>query len=243
MSRAHIGRFFVCTQLLCAAALFAGASCNGSEPAPPPAQTVGPKPDGKPATPADAPNPTAAAAGRDDTTVHRLPPHPDEGSTGNATQQDATGGRPLKHTDTLKDTDIARPATKKNQTSVVAQLLAAVRDPKIGDEGAHNKLREAKKLGATVRERAKAANARGESLFATPPRAAGFFEWARATDKRFPDATFNLAKLAANSGDINQVKTLLTEVADRGGKRLLRTIEFDPTFALVANDSEVQELK
>ena len=35
---------------------------------------------------------------------------------------------------------------------------------------------------------------------------------------------------------------MVTEVKKRGGKRLLQTVEYDPTFALVADDPDVLKL-
>jgi hypothetical protein len=75
-----------------------------------------------------------------------------------------------------------------------------------------------------------------------PERAKPFFEYAMAADEKYPDAPFNLAKLAANEGDLERVKELLTEVKARGGKKLLKTVGYDPTFALVAGEADIEKL-
>ena len=95
---------------------------------------------------------------------------------------------------------------------------------------------------ATVRELAQAANKRATRLFRYPDRAKRFFEYAMTVDETYPDAPFHLAKLAATTGDIIATKEHLTEVKKRGGKKLLSTVEFDPTFALVADDPDVRKL-
>jgi hypothetical protein len=124
----------------------------------------------------------------------------------------------------------------------IKTLLNEVTNKRTKDDRAVEALDEAKGLGAEPKDLAKAANKRGEKLLVTPDRATKFFEWAAAADPKYPNATFNLAKLAANTGDIPKVKELLTEVKARGGKKLLQQIEFDPSFALVADDPEVLSL-
>lgn len=124
----------------------------------------------------------------------------------------------------------------------IETLLDEVTNKRTKDDRALAALEEAKGLGAEPKDLAKAANKRGEKLLVTPDRATQFFEWAAAADPKYPNATFNLAKLAANTGDIPKVKELLTEVKARGGKKLLQQIEFDPSFALVADDPEVLSL-
>lgn len=124
----------------------------------------------------------------------------------------------------------------------IKALFEEVAKKKTKDDRALAALEEAKGLGAEPKDLAKAANKRGEKLLVTPDRATTFFEWAAAADPKYPNATFNLAKLAANTGDIDKVKELLTEVRARGGKKLLQQIEFDPSFALVADDPEVLKL-
>ncbi len=121
-------------------------------------------------------------------------------------------------------------------------LLGEVAAKKTKDERALEALEQAKGLEAKPRDLAKAANKRGEKLLVDPDRATKFFEWAQEVDPKYPNATFNLAKLAANTGDIPRVKELLAEVKKRGGKKLLQQIEFDPSFALVADDPEVLAL-
>jgi hypothetical protein len=124
----------------------------------------------------------------------------------------------------------------------IKALLTEASSKKTKDERALEALDAAKLLEASPNDLAKAANKRGEALMADPERATKFFEWAQAADPKYPNATFNLAKLAANTGDIPRVKELLTEVKARKGKKLLQQVEFDPSFALVADDPEVLAL-
>lgn len=177
-----------------------------------------------------SPSKPEAAAPQPDTAAE---PSPDKPDSGDAEEPDAAGA---EKPDTAKETN--EPAGPS-----AADLLSLVRKKKTSDADARKHLDEAQKLGANPRDLAKSANARGQDLMASPDRATPFFEYARQIDAKFPDATFNLAKFAANRGEIPKVKELLTEVAARGGKKLLDTIEFDPTFALVADDRDIQALK
>ena len=65
-------------------------------------------------------------------------------------------------------------------------------------------LAEAEEAGAEALDLAKAANARGEALFATPDRAKAFFEWAHEKDPSYPVPAFNLAKQAATLGELDE---------------------------------------
>lgn len=131
-------------------------------------------------------------------------------------------------------------AAKRKQR--IDALLKQAGDLKTDDLEALGALARAKEEGASARSLARAANRRGERLYASPERATRFFEWANRADKRFPTPSFNLAKLAANRGELPQAKVHLREVAARGGKKLLGTLEFDPTFAVLADDPEVRRL-
>ncbi|WAS93401.1 hypothetical protein [Nannocystis punicea] len=122
------------------------------------------------------------------------------------------------------------------------KLLDEAKAKKTSDTRAKKALEEAEKGGATVREVAEAANARGEALFDEPERAAAFFTWAKDKDTTYPNPVFNLAKQSANAGDTAPTVELLKEVSKRGGKTLLKQVGFDPTFEIVKDDAEVQKL-
>lgn len=122
------------------------------------------------------------------------------------------------------------------------KLLDEAKAKKTSDARAKKALEEAEKGGATVRELAEAANARGEALFDDPERAAAFFTWAKDKDTTYPEPVFNLAKQSANAGEVPPTVELLKEVSKRGGKKLLKQVGFDPTFEVVKDDSEVQKL-
>jgi hypothetical protein len=180
-------------------------------------------------TPADGANGTG--------TTGALQPDPDSesgGETSGGETGDETGGG------TGEETGAEEPAEPPADPK--KDLLAEVTNRKTKDERATAALAEAKAAGATARELASAANKRGTRLFGTPDRARPFFEYARDEDKRFADASFNLAKLSAMTGEIPVIIEHLTEVKKRGGKRLLQTVEYDPTFALVADDPDVLAL-
>lgn len=121
-------------------------------------------------------------------------------------------------------------------------LLTEVKNKKTKDDRAMAALGEAKEAGAKDRDLAVAATKRGKSLSSDPERATKFFEYAQDIDKKYPDATFELAKITVNTGEAEKTIELLEEVKKRGGKKLLKNVEFDPTFALVANEPAVQKL-
>ncbi len=122
------------------------------------------------------------------------------------------------------------------------KLLEDAKKAKTSDKNAKKALEDAEKAGATVREVAEAANARGEALFEDADRAAEFFKWARDKDPTYPEPVFNLAKQSVNAGEIPATVELLKEVHKRGGKKLLKQIGFDPSFEIVKDDPEVQKL-
>jgi hypothetical protein len=122
------------------------------------------------------------------------------------------------------------------------KLIDEAKAKKTSDARAKKALEEAEKGGATVRELAEAANARGEALFDDPERAAAFFTWAKDKDTTYPEPVFNLAKQSANAGEVPPTVELLKEVSKRGGKKLLKQVGFDPTFEVVKDDAEVQKL-
>jgi hypothetical protein len=121
-------------------------------------------------------------------------------------------------------------------------LITEVKSKKTKDDRALAALAEAETAGAKLRDVAAAANARGETLFATPERATPFFEWSAAKDPKYPEPVFNLAKQAVITGDLDTVIKHLTEVKKRGGKKLLGQIEYDATWELVKDDPAVRKL-
>ncbi len=193
----------------------------------------------------------ADSAGGNDTAAKR----PGEGGTGGAVATpSATGGPADAATGGPADTATGGPAdaatggtdqaagSPEETAAKIEALLDEVKSKKTKDARALEALDEAKALGAEPRPLAEAATKRGKAFITDVERATVFFEWARAADEKWPDATFELAKFACNTGDIDITKELLTEVKARGGKKLLKTVEFDPTFALVVSDPEVLAL-
>lgn len=122
-------------------------------------------------------------------------------------------------------------------------MMAKVKSLKVSDKAAMRYLEQSKeKPDSTPKDRALAANSRGEKLFAQPERAEAFFRWAQEHYPRHPLPAFNRAKIAAIRGEIDQVKAHLKTVKERRGRKLLGKVGFDPTFALVHDDPEVRSL-
>jgi hypothetical protein len=121
-------------------------------------------------------------------------------------------------------------------------LLKTVVARKTKDDDAKKLLAEAEEAGATEREVAKAAVDRGLQLHATPDRAAAFFQWAADKDPKYPDPMWHLARQAAVEGDIDRAKELLGAVKERGGKKLLQQIDFDPMWEIIKDDPDVRKL-
>ncbi len=124
-----------------------------------------------------------------------------------------------------------------------ASLIKEARTTKTTDERAVEALAEAEAAGATVKELARAAKARGDYLYKSPDRAQVFYEWSAAKDEEYPDPVFALAKQKAVTGEVEEVVKLLKQVAERkGGKKLLEQIDFDPTWDIVKEDPDVRAL-
>ncbi len=125
----------------------------------------------------------------------------------------------------------------------IEELLKEASTTKTKDDRALEALDEAKTLEAEAKDLASAANKRGEKLMGKDTeRATKFFEWAAEADPKYPNAHFNMAKMAALAGEFETTVEHLREVKKRGGKKLLKTVTYDPTFALVADDAEVLKL-
>jgi hypothetical protein len=125
----------------------------------------------------------------------------------------------------------------------IAKLLKSVRSKRTSDAKADKALADAEGLGAEARELAEAANDRGDALFGEEgDRATKYFEWARDKDTSYPDPSFNLAKITVLSGNVPGTIAHLEEVKKRGGKKLLKTVGYDPLFEVVKDDKTVQAL-
>lgn len=124
-----------------------------------------------------------------------------------------------------------------------AALIKEARTTKTTDERAVAALAEAETAGATVKELARAAKARGDYLYKSPDRAQVFYEWSAAKDENYADPVFALAKQKAVTGDVEDVVKLLKQVSERkGGKKLLEQLDFDPTWDIVKDDPDVRAL-
>jgi hypothetical protein len=124
----------------------------------------------------------------------------------------------------------------------IKALMREIGDTATPDDRTLLAAQEAVDLGASVGAVGRAVNRRAARLFKTPERATAMYEWSRTHYTNSAAATFELAKLACMSGDIDAAKALLNEVKTRGGDDLLQTVSFDPTFSLVVNDSDIQAL-
>lgn len=218
------------------------AACNTPSPegakkdAPADTKVTAPADAKSPAPPVDAktPAPTPDATKTADT----APANPADSA--GAPPADSAGGDAKAADSAGGDAKAADPAAAGAGDK--AKLLDEAKAKKTSDARAKKALEEAEKAGATVREVAEAANARGEALFDDGERAAAFFTWARDKDTTYPDPVWNLAKQTVNSGEIPATVELLKEVHKRGGKKLLKQIGFDPSFEIVKDDPEVQKL-
>jgi hypothetical protein len=124
----------------------------------------------------------------------------------------------------------------------VPGLLAEVKRKRTKDERALVALEEAEQAGASPKDLARAAQARGRTLYAAPERARRFFEWAAEKDPKYADPLFFIAKQYAMTGDVPMIKEYLAKVHERGGRKLLTQIEFDPTWEIVKDDPDVRAL-
>ena len=139
--------------------------------------------------------------------------------------------------------DEAAGVNKEEETkAAIAALLKTAARKRTSDSKAEKALAEAEELGAEPRELAKAANSRGEALFGERDRAIKFFEWARDKDEKYPDPSFNLAKIEVLAGNVPATIAHLQEVKKRGGRKLLKTVGYDPLFEVVKDDRTVQKL-
>lgn len=164
----------------------------------------------------------------------------DEGAPEEPSNEEA--GEPAEG-DPKADEDDGGAAGEPEQPALdTGKLLAEVRSKKTTDERALEALAEAKEAGAGILDLAKAANARGEALYASPERATKFFEWSAEQAPKYPVPVFNLAKQAAVKGDVDEVKKYLVQVHERGGHKLLSQIEFDPMWEIVKDDPDVRKL-
>ena len=238
------------------AAVLLVASCGDPDPPKGPTNIGGSKPDqddGKAAEPARAPEDGAAGEddegtagkaeeGKADAAAAGEEANADEGKAeeGKADEAAADGEAEEGKADEGKAEE--GKADEGEPPADPKALLKEARKKKTTDERALEALTQAEEAGAKVRDLAKAANARGLALHATPERAAKFFEWAADKDKKYPDPMFNLAKQAVNTGDVDKAKGLLKQVHERKGKKLLSQLEFDPMWEIVKDDPEVKEL-
>lgn len=124
----------------------------------------------------------------------------------------------------------------------VTAMLKQVTSTRTKDKPALEVLAEAEEAGAELLDMARAANDRGEKLYASPERAKVFFEWANDKDPSYPLPAFNLAKQAAVLGELEEAKTWLKVVHERKGNKLLKQIEFDPMWEILKDDPDVQAL-
>ena len=156
-----------------------------------------------------------------------------------STASSSSSGNAKNNTETKNESESKQNEAQQKKTD---DDFALIQNPKTPDAQALEALNRLLRSGKKPNLLSQAAIQRGRNLLSEPSRAETLFVWAQNTDKKSADASFELAKLSANQGEIPKVKIHLREVARRGGKKLLRTLEYDPTFALVSDDSEVQRL-
>lgn len=112
------------------------------------------------------------------------------------------------------------------------------------DAAATKALTDAIAAGAEKLDAAKVANTRGEALLTKGEidRAEPFFVWARDQHNLFSEPVFNLAKMAANTGDLELAKEHLAELQKRGNKKLMKKVGVEPAFTPLHDDPDVKKL-
>ena len=125
-----------------------------------------------------------------------------------------------------------------------AVLLAMAANLDTDDDTAKTALDDAVAAGAAKLDVAKVANTRGEALLTKGEidRAEPFFVWARDAHNLFSEPVFNLAKMYANTGDLEVAKEHLAELEKRGNKKLMKKVGVEPAFTPLLDDPDVKKL-
>jgi hypothetical protein len=125
-----------------------------------------------------------------------------------------------------------------------AVLLAMAANLDTDDATATSSLDDAVAAGAAKLDVAKVANTRGEALLTKGEgeRAEPFFVWARDAHNLFAEPVFNLAKMAALTGDLELAKEHLQELEKRGNKKLMKKVGVEPAFTPLIDDPDVRKL-
>ncbi|MGB1276869.1 MAG: hypothetical protein ACPG77_14080 [Nannocystaceae bacterium] len=175
----------------------------------------------------DSETPTGAADTDADTNADT------EAPTGGTDDENPTGGETAKPELTPEEIEKAKKAA-------TTKLVKEIKSKRTKDARATKALAELEAAGATVREVAEAANARGENL--SGERATKMFEWARDKDTSYPNPSYNLAKQTVLTGDTTATIAHLQEVKKRGGRKLLKQVGYDPLFEVVKDDPKVRPM-
>lgn len=125
-----------------------------------------------------------------------------------------------------------------------AVLLAMAANLDTDDATATSSLDDAVAAGAAKLDVAKVANTRGEALLTKGEgeRAEPFFVWARDAHNLYAEPVFNLAKMAALTGDLELAKEHLAELEKRGNKKLMKKVGVEPAFTPLLDDPDVRKL-
>lgn len=215
-----------------------GGSKEGASDGKADAQTPAPTVDAK--APSDVkaePDPAAAGSGEagsgpGEAGSGEAGPPPGADASGGTTGADATGGSGGE--DTAGDTTGGGVDPKA--------LIKEIKNKRTKDARAQAAVAEAEAAGVEPAELAKALNARGEALHASPERAKTWFQLALEKDAKDPKPAWNLAKQAAVVGELDEAKKWLAVVKERKGKKLLKQIEFDPMWEILKDDPDVRAL-
>lgn len=221
-------------------ALACGGSKEGASDGKADAQTPTPTVDAD--TPPDVkadPDPAAAGSGEagsgpGEAGSGEAGPPPGADASGGTTGGDGSGEATGGGGDTAGDTTGGGVDPKA--------LIKEIKNKRTKDARAQAAVAEAEAAGVEPAELAKALNARGEALHASPERAKTWFELALEKDAKDPKPAWNLAKQAAVVGELDEAKKWLAVVKERKGKKLLKQIEFDPMWEILKDDPDVRAL-
>lgn len=219
-------------------------SDTAAEPTPPPAEAKAPTAPGP--TPASA----AAASGAEPApTEQGAAPGQDSAagssSSGGAAASSSSSSSSGGEGDAADAPgDGAEGANGEPEVDLAAAAKDAAKDLKRPDDEVFAALDAARTSETKIPARilSRAALLRAKKLHGEPERADRLLRWVVEHDKRNGEAPFLIAKAAALQGDVPTVIEWLTMSKERGGKKYIQQVEFDPMWEIVKDAPEVRAL-
>jgi hypothetical protein len=217
--------------------LLAASACKG--------ESTDGKADSSSAKSSDTAKTDGAAANADGKTGEIAPSGGEAGVDAGAEAGAASQGAPEADAGAAAEAGAAEAGTVEPPAGPdPAVLLAMAANLDTDDATATSSLNDAVAAGAAKLDVAKVANTRGEALLTKGDidRAEPFFVWARDAHNLFSEPVFNLAKMAANTGDLELAKEHLAELEKRGNKKLMKKVGVEPAFTPLLDDPDVRKL-